>query len=167
MRTIKKGVALPSPFLPPTTPTPSPCVYTPHERKYVPSHSGGIEAFPCRANARISSKCSQAFFSRLSRSTRCALVSLISLMSALKSVTKKQKAHVGLNSGNVGFGTFAYFTSKSGNSSGQRCSSCDTQRCTRKNNRSSGNRCSLKVKNTFDGVQKSNCRQRKKRIHCN
>jgi hypothetical protein len=56
----------------------------------------------------MSSKRSQAFFSRFSRSTRCALVSVISLMfPPQKCPPQKQKAHVGLTSGNVGFGTYA------------------------------------------------------------
>src|ERR1700722_3474659 len=49
----------------------------PHERKYVPSHSGGIDACPSRANSRISSMHSHAFLARLNRSTRCAFVSLM------------------------------------------------------------------------------------------
>src|SRR5437773_4706846 len=76
MRTMKYGSAFPSPFLPPMTPAPSPCVYTPHHRKYVPIHSGGIELKPSRAKRRISASPSQGFFSRLSRSTRCAFVSV-------------------------------------------------------------------------------------------
>jgi hypothetical protein len=34
-------------------------------------------------------------------------------VSAPKNPPQKQKTHVGLTSGNVGFGTYAYFTSKS------------------------------------------------------
>src|SRR5260370_39548563 len=61
---------------------------------------------PWRANARISSRRAQGFFSRLKRSTRCALVSLISfsvsadaLMAPLPDLRsfqfgpKKRKAH--------------------------------------------------------------------------
>ena len=73
---MKRFRALPSPFCPPVTPAPSPWVYTPHQRKYVPSHSGGIESNPSRAKRRISSRPSQGFFSRFRRSTRCAFVSL-------------------------------------------------------------------------------------------
>src|SRR5438477_10602104 len=76
MRTMKYGSALPSPPCPPTTPAPSPWVYTPHQRKYVPIHSGGIEVKPSREKRRISSRPSQGFFSLLSRSTRCAFVSV-------------------------------------------------------------------------------------------
>ena len=52
---------------------------------------------PLRANARISSRRSQEFFSRLSRSTFCALVSLISAIGPVFSGAKplqKQKAHM-------------------------------------------------------------------------
>src|SRR5882724_6568723 len=76
IRTMKNGKAFPSPFLPPITPAPSPCVYTPHQRKYVPSHSGGIALNPSREKRRISSRPSQGFFSRFNRSTRCAFVSV-------------------------------------------------------------------------------------------
>src|SRR6267378_4754000 len=47
----------------------------PHQRKYVPSHSGGTESQPSRAKRSISACASQGFNSRLSRSTRCAFVS--------------------------------------------------------------------------------------------
>src|SRR5258708_30847458 len=48
----------------------------PQGRKYVPSHSGGMEAKPLRANWRISSRWSQGFLARFRRSTRWALVSV-------------------------------------------------------------------------------------------
>src|SRR5215510_3364927 len=44
----------------------------PHQRKYVPSHSGGTESQPSRAKRSISAWASHGFSSRLSRSTRCA-----------------------------------------------------------------------------------------------
>src|SRR5215470_18097408 len=47
----------------------------PHQRKYVPSHSGGTESQPSRAKRSISAWASHGFSSRLSRSTRCAFVS--------------------------------------------------------------------------------------------
>src|SRR3954453_14651174 len=77
---MKCGTIFPSPPFPPTAPTPSPCVYTPQKRKYVPSHSGGIESNPLRAKPRISSRHSQAFFSRFRRSARCALVSVVGIL---------------------------------------------------------------------------------------
>src|SRR3989442_174175 len=48
----------------------------PHQRKYVPSHSGGIASQPSRAKRWISAYASQGFSSRLSRSTRWAFVSV-------------------------------------------------------------------------------------------
>src|SRR6266481_5804165 len=48
----------------------------PQGRKYVPSHSGGMESKPWRAKARISSRWSQGFLARFRRSTRWALVSV-------------------------------------------------------------------------------------------
>src|SRR2546423_4373579 len=80
---------------------------------------------------------------------------------------EKEKTHVGLTSGNVGFGTYACFTSKSGKSFGQRWSSCDTQRYTRKNNRSSGSKYSSRLENTFDGEQSQITPKRKERMHRN
>src|SRR5271157_3727584 len=92
-RTMKYGMALPSPPVPPTAPTPSPCVYTPQKRKYVPNHSGGMDPCPLRANPRISSRHSQAFFSRLSRSILCAFVSLTA-SGIVHLSAPKRKTHV-------------------------------------------------------------------------
>src|SRR5215467_14593225 len=50
----------------------------PHHRKYVP-HSGGIAAWPSRANRSMVSYASHGFSSRLSRSARSALLSFASL----------------------------------------------------------------------------------------
>src|SRR5213594_3395736 len=47
----------------------------PHQRKYVPSHSGEIASQPSRAKRWMSAYASQGLSSRLSRSTRCAFVS--------------------------------------------------------------------------------------------
>src|SRR5580698_871493 len=74
-RIMKYSVANPSPPLPPTAPTPSPCVYTPHHLKYADAHSGTTLARPWRANSRTSLNASQGFFSRFRRSIFCALVS--------------------------------------------------------------------------------------------
>src|SRR5208282_1394534 len=73
--TMKHCSARPTPPWPPVTPAPSPWVYTPHQRKYVPSHSGGMDWNPSRAKRRISSRPSHGFLERLRRSTLCALVS--------------------------------------------------------------------------------------------
>src|SRR5262249_14311017 len=55
----------------------------PQERKYVPSHAGGTEPRPTRANSRISSRWSQASFSRFKRSTRWALLSFSGAASSM------------------------------------------------------------------------------------
>src|SRR5213593_1588093 len=55
----------------------------PHQRKYVPSHSGGTASQPSRAKRWMSANASQGLSSRLSLSTRCAFVSFTaSLMRA-------------------------------------------------------------------------------------
>src|SRR5271157_2006646 len=95
MRSMKYRMALPSPPVPPISPALSPCVYTPQNRKYVPSQSGGIDSKPFLANRRISSRHSQGFFSRLRRSIRCAFVSLTCSAIRLPLVCRaKGKTHV-------------------------------------------------------------------------
>src|SRR5262249_55090932 len=72
-----------------------------------PIHSGGIDWRPWRANSRISSKCCQAFLSRLSRSMRWALFSVTAVMDkiplspapVLQILLQKQKARVTSSSG--------------------------------------------------------------------
>src|SRR5579859_651839 len=80
----------------------------PQVRKYVPSHSGGMEPWPSRANSRISSSRSQANFSRFNRSTFCAFVSFTSVIPAplgSKRVAPKTKNPRCLDLWHVGFGT--------------------------------------------------------------
>src|ERR1019366_1598769 len=52
-----------------------PWVNPPPQEKWVPSHSGGMDAKPSRAKRRISSRPSHGFLERFRRSTLCALVS--------------------------------------------------------------------------------------------
>src|SRR5262245_14124125 len=61
----------------------------PHQRKYVPSHSGGTESQPSRAKRSISAWASHGFSSRLSRSTRCAFDSFTA---SLIGPSRKKKA---------------------------------------------------------------------------
>src|ERR1700730_13693728 len=63
-----------------------------------------MESWPRRANSRISSRCSQGFFSRLRRSTRCAFVSFRSVIRGpflflLTKLPSKDKKPTGQNSG--------------------------------------------------------------------
>src|SRR2546430_6549116 len=61
----------------------------PHQRKYVPSHSGGIASQPSRAKRWISAYASHGFSSPLSRSTRWAFVSFTA---SLITFLRKRKA---------------------------------------------------------------------------
>src|SRR6266436_7446902 len=65
----------------------------PHQRKYVPSHSGGTASQPSRAKRWMSAYASQGFSSRLSLSTRCAFVSFTaSLMGASRNAKAGERA---------------------------------------------------------------------------
>src|SRR5881409_1446634 len=61
----------------------------PHQRKYVPSHSGGTASQPSCAKRWISAYASQGLSSRLSLSTRCAFVSF---MASLMGASRNAKA---------------------------------------------------------------------------
>src|SRR5713101_4883995 len=68
----------------------------PHQRKYVPSHSGGTASQPSRAKRWMSAYASQGFSSRLSLSTRCAFVSFTaSLMGASRNAKAGERALLG------------------------------------------------------------------------
>src|SRR3989442_8383425 len=65
----------------------------PHQRKYVPSHSGGTASQPSRAKRWMSAYASQGLSSRLSLSTRCAFVSFTaSLMDASRNAKAGERS---------------------------------------------------------------------------